>query len=303
VAEALRRKFPDSHISYLAAAGPAGIRSLAPYVDSWLTYDSTTSRGIFSLRNLIRGRNFDCAIELKPSLHTAAAALLSGIRLRIGTARRGYSFLYNERVNVHRKGAGKHQTDLDLELLAPLGINESGNLPELSITHEAIEKGERLMKNGSERFVVMHPGSGGSAPNWRLENFKKLATMIIESTGWGVVITGNKDNIGIFDERCVDLNGKTELDELAGVITRADLFISGSTGPLHLADALGVKCMAFFARHAIVGPERWGPRRNMNNILMPDAPCKCTNLANCQCLQRISPEKALERATELFSVK
>jgi ADP-heptose:LPS heptosyltransferase len=130
-----------------------------------------------------------------------------------------------------------------------------------------------------------------------------LADLALESTDLGVVITGNNDRIGNFDERCVDLNGKTDLEILARVIAGARCFVSGSTGTLHLADALGVGCVSFFVRHPVVGPERWGPRRNMGNILMPDNRCVCEKLSRCTCLEKITPEAALAQLMSIIGGK
>jgi len=296
VAETLKQRFPESSIAYLAAPGPAQIRPLVPYVDDWhIDSDGRNRLGLTQLIQVMKSARFDCAIELKPSLRTASAALFARIYIRIGTARRGFSVLYNRRVDVHRKGSGKHQTDLDLELLAPFGIKASGLFPRLEQTSAAITKAKMLVGADTKPYIVMHPGSGGSAPNWPIDYYRRLAVMIMESAGYGVVITGNNDRIGNFDERCSNLNGKTDMEGLAGVIARATLFISGSTGPLHLADSLGVSCMGFFIRHKVVGPVRWGPRRNMANVVMPDMQCDCRDLSRCDCLRQVTPEIAMNK--------
>jgi len=300
VAETLKKRFPAANISYLAASGPSLIKPFVPYVDGWLV-DSNENLGRGRLAQMIKPFRFDCAVELKPSLRTATSSFLAGIKIRIGTSRRVYSLFYNRRVDVHRKGSGKHQTDLDLELLAPLGISVNGLLPRLEMTDGASAKGKTLVGAGAKRYIVIHPGSGGSAPNWPLEYYKKLAVMILETGDWGIVITGNDDPVGKFDEHCIDLNGKTDIEGLAGVLNGSKVFISGSTGPLHLADSLGVRCMSFFIRHDVVGPDRWGPSRNMNNVITPDNQCKCANLNRCSCLQRISPETAMSRLKAILA--
>jgi heptosyltransferase-2 len=303
VADRIKMHFPQARVAYLAAPGPAQISPLAPYVDEWLI-DGDSLRRFAPLRlvRYMREMKFDCALELKPSFRTATAAFFAGINIRIGTARRGYSILYNRRINVHRRGSGRHQTDLDLELLAPLGIDSCGDKPKLELTPNAVFKAKSLVGPGAVRYIVIHPGSGGSAPNWPLEYYSKLAEMIMKSTGFGIVRTGNADPIGNFDERCIDLNGKTDMESLAGIVAGAELFISGSTGPLHLADALGVRCMPFFIRHDVIGPERWGPRRNISNVITPNRRCSCRNLARCECLGQVSPQLAMEKVKSILGI-
>jgi ADP-heptose:LPS heptosyltransferase len=142
--------------------------------------------------------------------------------------------------------------------------------------------------------VVIHPGSGGSSPNWPIERYRELAALIKTNPDHEVVITGHESDIPGF-EGCIDLGGKTDLETLAGVIYRASVFISGSTGPLHLADALGVKCLSFYLNRPDIGPRRWGPRRNMKNIVIPSDECCCPDLTKCRCLERVSPGEVLIR--------
>jgi ADP-heptose:LPS heptosyltransferase len=297
----LKKRFPNSEIAYLAAPDPAQIAPFVPYVDRWVADGDKAGRlGLIQLARVLKSSNFDCSLELKPTPRTAAAAFLAKVEIRIGTARRAYSVLYNRRVDVHRRGSGKHQGDLDLELLGPLGIASSGILPRLELTSAVAAKAKILVGAGIGRYIVIHPGSGGSAPNWPLDYYRRLAVMIIQSAGRRVVVTGNNDPLGKFDERCLDLNGKTDMEGLAGVVAGADLFISGSTGPMHLADSLGTRCMPFFIRHSVIGPERWGPRRNMANVITPDQTCGCGSLNRCDCLRAITPEMAMEKLKSIL---
>lgn len=303
VAETLKKYLPGSTVTYLVSPGPAQIRAFVPYVDDWiLDGDSENRLGLLKLQNVIRRGRFDCVIELKPSLRTAMAGYVAGVPVRIGTARRGFSLLYNRRVNVHRKGSGKHQTDLDLEMLEPLSIQACGVAPNLTITSSSIERAKLLIGMRRKRYIVIHPGSGGSAPNWPLEYYRELAHLAFESTDCAIVITGNNDAIGFFEDRYVNLNGKTDLEVLAGIIAGADLFVSGSTGPLHLADSLGVRCMSFFVNHSVIGPERWGPRSNLENVITPPGEsCRCEDVRKCNCLTRISPRAALDRMLSILN--
>jgi ADP-heptose:LPS heptosyltransferase len=301
VAAAVKHELPGSSVTYLAAPGPAGISGMVKDVDNWIIDRNSKNRrlGLFELSNLIHKRQFDVLVELKPSWRTAAAGCLAKVPLRIGTSRRAYSLFYNARVKLHRKGSGRHQTDLDLALLAPLGISASGISPTLSLPQDIIDKAKELVAPVADRYIVIHPESGGSAPNWPESNYKQLSSMLLESTKFSVVITGS-ENIGAFDG-CLNLLGKTSLEQLAGVIYGAALFISGSTGPLHMADALGKKCLSFFVDRDDIGPSRWGPRRNLGNVMTgPGGPCACADPNQCRCLERITPQMAFDKAISLL---
>lgn len=305
VAETLKSHWPESRIYYFSAPGPTNLQGMINYVDGWIIDEnlSGSKLSIYQLAKIFRMGGFDILIELKPSWRTAVAGLLSGIPIRIGTSRRFYSVFYNRFVNLHRRGSDSHQTDLDLALLKPLGINNVGILPSIRLSETKRDKAKTLLTGIPNPYIVIHPGSGGSTTNWPLENYRQLAKLILQRTKYAVVITGNKDKIGEF-ENCHDLNGKTDIESLAGILAGASLFISIGTGPLHLADALGTKCMAFFTNRPGIEPARWGPRRNMENILVsPNITCRCPDSRSCSCLEQISPESAFKKIESILGIE
>lgn len=300
VAETLKTNMPNCKITYLASFYAAAIGPMVDYVDEWLV-DSDGGGSKLSMLLLTRKMkegDFDCIIELKPSWRTAMAGRLSGTKLRIGTLRRFYSFFYNSRLPIHRKASGYHQTELELKHIEQFDIENKINSPSLSVTVKGLEKALVLLSNIGNRFVVIHPGSGGSAPNWPLNLYQTLARLLKNKLECDVVITNNTVIPGF--EHCMNLGGKTNLETLAGVFSKASLFISGSTGPLHMADALGVKCLSLFISRPDIGPVRWGPGRNLDNVLAPSKECSCSDLRRCKCLEQVTPEYALAKAEELL---
>ena len=302
VAEALKNQYPDSLIIYLSAPGVEDLQGMVYYVDGWIIDrdDRGQRRSISALAALFRGGGFDTLIELKPSFRTAVAGFLSHVQTRIGTSRRIYSIFYNHWVNLHRRASGKHQTDLDLAMLKPMGIKIEGLLPNLKINVDCLAKAKSLLNIDPKSYIVIHPGSSGSAPNWPMGNYMKLARLITDQTNYKVVLTGLELDASANFGQFINLCGKTDLEALTGAIYGAELYISGSTGPLHLADALGIRCMSFFVNHISIGPDRWGPRRNMANVLMPANPCRCARLSDCHCLEQVTPEMAFNKMKDVL---
>ncbi len=296
VADTLKKNLPETDVHYLVSPQTAPIAPMIDYVDGWLIDDDIDGKKL-STSNLalkIRKAGYDCIIELKSSWRTAAAGFFSGVKMRIGTSRRFYSFFYSYRISVHRKSSGYHQTDLELRHIEPLNFKECITKLRVRVTDNGLTRVVSLFDLKQKPFAVIHPGSGGSAPNWPMEHYRKLAVLIKENMKYQVVITDRNPGLQGFDD-CLDLGGKTDLETLAGLLSRAEIFISGSTGPLHLADALGVPCVSFFLSRSDIGPERWGPRRNLQNVLVPPVPCDCADLRKCRCLEKISPLEALEK--------
>ena len=104
-----------------------------------------------------------------------------------------------------------------------------------------------------------------------------------------------------------DLCGELDLVHLAALISEASLLVSNSTGPLHLADALGKNVIGLYSPFLFSSPARWGPYRQPENVFLPprETCTKCTQdrCESYNCMASILPQTVLERALELLSRK
>jgi ADP-heptose:LPS heptosyltransferase len=101
-----------------------------------------------------------------------------------------------------------------------------------------------------------------------------------------------------------DLCGELDLEHLAALLSLAALVVANSTGPLHLADALGTKVIGLFSPYRSAAPYRWGPYGQPENVFVPDGlVCKRCTRDRCEmynCLSTIQPEAVLVRALDLL---
>ncbi|MCW8827332.1 MAG: lipopolysaccharide heptosyltransferase family protein, partial [Gammaproteobacteria bacterium] len=117
-------------------------------------------------------------------------------------------------------------------------------------------------------LIFIHPGSGGSANNLSIEQFARLAHQIAEKLKQKVlfVVTAGPGEEQIaqhlvdkISENDIAINFKSEtgIEGFARILQIADLFISGSTGTLHIAGAMNCKTAGFYPRHRSATPLRW----------------------------------------------
>jgi ADP-heptose:LPS heptosyltransferase len=151
-------------------------------------------------------------------------------------------------------------------------------------------------------YIIIHPGSGGSAPNLPAEMFSQIVKYLLEKTRDAIIISGDKTESELIqeisgntdDERIKQITGAWDLETYAAVISGARLFISNSTGPLHIARAMNIPLLAFYCPAIPCAPERWGPYNQPDVVITPRIkPCKSCNLAKCSygnCLGLISWE-------------
>jgi ADP-heptose:LPS heptosyltransferase len=98
---------------------------------------------------------------------------------------------------------------------------------------------------------------------WSVDKFKELAVRLENELGNKVIIIGGKeeaDKSQKYFSDFIDLTGKTTLVELAALLKKCKLLISGDSGPVHLASCVGTPVVAIFRNDTPgKGPVRWGP--------------------------------------------
>jgi heptosyltransferase-2 len=307
-------------VTFLARCYTAEILRCHPHVDeiidssTALTAGSSTALtagGSTALITTLRKECFDVAIMLHPRPELAWAIWRSGIAERIGTGYRWYSFLFNRRVFEHRKNAARHEAEYNLRLLEPLGI--AGAPVEFHFTLSPTER-ERIdaklnTLGAGAHPIILHPGSGGSARDWPPENFARLADLLPQQFDAQVILTGapNETDLinGILQQttaKPISLCGRLSITELAVLCQRAAVFVSNSTGPLHLAVMVGAPVVAFYPPIQACRPERWGPYGRSADVLMSQQAecwrCRKTAANVCDCMSAISVQMALQKIRE-----
>lgn len=317
---ALRRCFPRAHLALLLRRYTAGIVEGNPYVDALIWYDGNGG-GVVPFREMartLRAGRFDAAVVVYPTGRLAWLMFLSGIPVRVGTGYRVYSFLFNRRVFEHRKDARRHELEYNLGLLKVLGCTPAGE-PELevAVAPDAAAAAESLLRSAGvdplRPYAVLHPGSGGSARDWSARNFRELALRLRGRDGIQIVVTGSRAERGLAASVTggdgtggVSVAGLLEVRELAALLKRASLFVSNSTGPLHLAVAVGTPVVGLYPPHPAMSKARWGPYRGRNRVLVPDRPADCTDCvrhpeAGCPCMDSITVDAVHAAARELLT--
>lgn len=315
VLSALKYTFPQVFVAILLRTYTFDLVSGHPDADLLMCDDEPShQRGI---RNLVanvlqlRRHRFDSVLVLHPTFRLALVCWLAGIPHRYGTAYRGYSWLFNHRVKIHRKKSGRHELDLNLQMAEAFGAT----LPKVEFkffipaaANESIQ--EKLRQQGivsRQRFVVLHAGSGGSALDWPPEKFAELAVKLYSDLGLTIVLTGSKSEKPLVDRvannaKCpiVRMDGQLNVKELAALLGYSALVVANSTGPLHLAVAVGADVIGLYCPLLPCRPERWGPYGKLDSVIMPPLEaCQICDTAKCRhgnCMELITVEQVLQMA-------
>lgn len=318
VAEVVKQKFPRIQIDFLVAPYTAPILKNNPFINEIVLDDNKSVRGFFNLRKTLKQNKYDVAVVLHPTLRLAGLLKSAQVPIRIGTGYRGYSFLFNKKIYQHRRTVEKHELEYNLDMLKPLGVETTKVSPKIYLSEDERRTAEdflRKMGVGEEGLlVIIHPGSGGNCLNWAAEKFGQLAEKLIDSYSVKVVVSGQPQEKSLAEKMknqmrhdFINLTGKTDLRLLAGIIEKSDLLISNSTGPMHMAAALGVPTVAIFCPIFTASPIRWGPYGEGHTIITPPVPtCKHCSPKKCQrgnCMDLITVEEVFAKVERALKDK
>lgn len=309
VVQYVNEEFPHARVIFWSSEYVSPIMKFFAGVDQVVSF---SDKSAFEIATRLRELKLDRAYCLFPTFKTALGLKLAGIPMRIGTSRRWYSMLFNQRVNISRQGDQRHEADLNLILAGYSETSQRGSFPAINLPDEVkldVDKilAENGVASGSKRIII-HPGSGGSAREWSPQSFRELAMMLHDATGASVIITGAASEIDKCDavagKDFVNLCGKTNLVKLAAVLERADLFVGASTGPLHLAVALGCKVVGLYPPVRNCLPQRWGPYGHPEWVLVPDLKlcetCVPGKITDCACMEELTASIVYKKCLDVL---
>jgi ADP-heptose:LPS heptosyltransferase len=282
VVRSIKEKYPEHQLTMLVSQYTSELLEQEDYIDDLITIQGRSVGSVHELKQLtdrMISLSFDSALFIYPRFGLALAAMLAGIRQRIGSAYRPYSMLFTERIKLHRRDSGKHELDLNYELANSVFPDLPRHEPQLLVSNRELSKARKLLEEtGIEKdssLILIHPLSRGSAPNWPLENYLDLADRIAES-GLTVAFTGSSDEREQITQALqsrkaehLNLAGLSDLSTLVGMIKQADMIICSSTGPIHIATAVGTFAIGLYPPDSALSATRWGPRGGANRLFVP----------------------------------
>ncbi len=270
----LKECFQESQLIALVSGYTSDVVASFPDIDTVITSEADDS--VWETARKLRAIRADAILFLFPRFRLATAAFIAGVPIRVGTAYRWYSFLFNRKVREHRKDSIKSEAEYNLSLASAIGCTAKTLSTRLRIDEKGLNRAREFMsRHGLGKFVVLHPGSGGSATDWSTDNFRKLCAEIIANTDFNVVVTGSTQEESLCAEvasglqRCLNAAGKFSLLEFIAFLSMADVFVSNSTGPIHLAAAVGTPVVGIYPNNKPMTPARWAPISDRKVILTP----------------------------------
>lgn len=277
----VKKMYPESKLYVLVRRYNAEIVRGFPFIDGVISIDDYNEE---QLNSKIRQINADVFIALYSNSQILKLALKSGAKYRIGPLSKPLScFVYNKGIRQHRSESVKNEAEYNLDLVRH--INKE-LFDSLEITIDKIPYGKFnhnkivsfLNANNIYNYVVVHPFSGGSAKNFKIDEYIKLINKIHEK--WPdkqIVISSSESDVKdaeYISQHCSNTYVYTakSILELAALIDKCRLYIGASTGPSHIAGNLNKKCVCIYPAYKFLSHTRWGLYGNDANTayIVPD---------------------------------
>ena len=297
-----------------ALAGIDGVHTLDA---EWLTRDAggRSMTSLLAAAAAWRARKYDLAINFEPDIRSNLMLAVSGAKRLAGFASGGGGTLLDVAVDFDPRA---HTADNNLHLArAALGLATLPPAqPTLALPDDAVTFArERLRPAGARLKAGIHVSGGREIKQWPPERFADVARALVGRRDVCVVLTGAAPDRPLVDavkaglprDQVIDVAGSVPLLPLAALLRELDVFVTGDTGPMHLACAVGTPIVAVFGPS---DPARYAPRGARDRIVRVDLPCSpCNRIrlppARCtghtpDCLDAVGVEGVLRAVDEVL---
>lgn len=297
IAGFIKKHLPEAEVYFI------GKEYTKPVIESGQLIDGFLDRNaILKDPQILKQLEADAIVFVFPDKELASLAKKLKIKTRIGTSHRIiHWWTCNKMVNFTRKKSDLHESQLNLKLLKPLQIPTTIALEEIADLYAM--KAEPLPEKWQQLIpkykfnLIMHPKSRGSAREWGIENYYQLIK-ILNPDKYHVFITGSAAEKELIHQEkpeiftlphVTDLTGQLSLTELISFIDGADGLLACSTGPLHIASALGKYALGVYPPIRPVHPGRWMPLGRKAGYLCLEKDCEdCRKTKKCACILSIT---------------
>ena len=295
---------PDATVDWLIDVRHRDLLDLVPVVTRRIAVHTSSIGSLYAAGTELRRSRYDVALDLQGLLKSAVLARMSGASRVVGfppglLRERAARFLYTEAAG----DPAPHVVDKNLSMLKALGIR----MPELAFplddrNPDIAAQARRLLGIADgERFAVLNPGAAWPNKRWPPVYFAEVARGLVKRHGlrslilWGPGESQLAQDVVLASDGTAAAGPETTMSDVVSLLKAAALMVSGDTGPLHIAAAVGVPVVGIFGP---TDPNRNGPWDENDLTASRHRSCACHYQRRCRisswCLLDITPREVLD---------
>jgi lipopolysaccharide heptosyltransferase II len=323
----VRATWPDATIDLAVGSWNEPLARLVPGISRvhvvdvpWLSRGErpTSWPAILQAARRWKKHRYDLMINFEPDIRSNLLGWLSGAPIRAGYASGGGGPLVTR---VGHYDTTRHVAD-NARALVGAAAGGAASPPDNPIARQ-LQVGSRertrvdaQLASLSRPLIGLHVSGGRESKQWHLDRFAAAAARVADATSGTIVLTGAPSDQPLVDavisqltaHRVVSMAGTLSLPETAALMQRLDVLITGDTGPMHLAAAMGAPVVALFGPS---DPARYGPRAVRERIVRVQLPCSPCGLVRLppercrghvpECMDGITVDAVVAAAFELLA--
>lgn len=291
----LKSHNPKLSIHYLTGKVPSELLEYDHALDKIWILENKSYKYLLTLAKELKREKFDICINLQPSIRTKVFS----------------RFIQAKKTLTYKKTFKRHAVDNFWVTARP----EFKNLVldeelKLFIPDEIKEK---IFLDTDKPVIGFNMGANSARQGrkWPLKHWKELAEKIINNHDYKIILTGSQEDSELAEElvkispEITSFCGKLSIAQTAALLSKCSLVISGDTGPLHIATAIGTQVLGLYGS---MPPERTGPYGEGHFVLTADNKCIPCNRRKCKytenknqdtpCMEGITPDQVLIKINE-----
>lgn len=321
---AVRALAPEAAIDLVVGSWNRRLAEAIPHVTAVRTLDAAwlaREGGALGLPSLLRAarewrrERYDLAINFEPDVRSNLLLAAAGAGWTAGYRSGGGGPLLDAALDYDVR---LHTADNARRLVGQIFGREAPAVPGPLLALPASARADAAERMGGVRgpLVGIHASGGRAIKQWEPGKFAEVAGRLAREAYATIVLTGGPGDRAIVEavkrtvppERVIDVAGDVDLLTLGAMLERMDVLITGDTGPMHLAVAVGIPVAAVFGPS---DPARYAPRGPLDRVIRVDLPCSpCNRIrrppARCtghtpECLVRVDAASVFTAAMSILN--
>jgi heptosyltransferase I len=260
----LQRAWPQTALTWVVGKLERKLVGDLPGVE-FVTFDKSAGwAGMREVGAALRGRQFDALLHMQVALRSNLLSLGISAQRRIGydpaRVKDLHGLVINERIPAR---TGEHVLDAIGSFCEPLGLKQTDVRWDIPIPDDAHAWAAEQWPDGPPTLLVS-PTSSHALRNWQPQRYAAVMDHAA-NRGWRVALIGGpspgeRNMADAVLAACrhipLDFTGKDTLKKLMAMFCRTQLLLTPDSGPMHMANSVGVKVLGL---HAASNPARSGP--------------------------------------------
>jgi len=269
---AIKRASPRTRLTVLVSGTNKLFAENISFIDKVMLYEEGWAGFFRTLKRLEGDERPAASVSCFIDVRLGVLLWMAGITTRICPATKLAQFFFNRRIVQRRSRVEKPEWAYNLDLGKALMRNVTYTFPRPLFWVPEEILGETpiatlLRSREGQKLVAFHPGSGGSSDgNLAIEDYLRLARIASQISGVRVVFTFGPDDQAALRQIRESLNFEADIVQdfpslwvFCAFIQKCTLFVSTSTGPMHLAGAVNTRTLSFFGASLFASCKRWKP--------------------------------------------